>query len=188
MSVKSLIVVILGLVILAGSSRDAFGQEDLSQKIVASRDYNDMDVHDAIADLFKEVQVSFSINPDVKGKVTVHFERISFEVALRNILRQVNADYRADGAVFQIVLRSEDTNRRWPGLNRTTQLEGPTFRRIKIRYADPVFGSMLGRSQGYQDYNMSPESSTIILSGVGGSIFRFQPSSFGSGSQIRYGS
>jgi len=48
---------------------------------------------------------SFSIDPSVTGLVTVDLNRFPFEAALQNVLRQVDATYRVEFGVYEIIPR-----------------------------------------------------------------------------------
>lgn len=65
----------------------------------------DFDVRDALGLLCKKMNVSFSIAPQVEGKVTLTLNNADFELALQSILKLVDATYRVEGGVYQIVKR-----------------------------------------------------------------------------------
>lgn len=153
---------IVGICIVGGSPMAAFGQEDISQKMIPSLELEQADVREALRALFKNVTVSYSIAPEVQGSVTANMRNVSFQTALQNVLRQVDATYRVEGGVYEIIKRAESV-----GPNITT---GPTptnvstkvLRRIKIRSADPQFiAMMIGAKIGSQNYSVAPEISTI---------------------------
>jgi type II secretory pathway component GspD/PulD (secretin) len=73
----------------------------------------DSDVRLSLRRLMAAVAVSYSVAPEVQGTVTVELRNIDLETALQYILKQVDATYRVEGGVYQIVpLRQEES----PGL------------------------------------------------------------------------
>lgn len=163
-SIKLTIVAVVGSVLLAGFPCRASAQsEDVSQKNVASLELEQADVREAIRALFKNVAVSYSVGPDVQGTVTVSLRNITFETALQNILRQVDATYRVEGGLYEIVRRSE-TPAPTSSLSETApSVKTSIVRRIRIRSADPAFiAAMLGAKAGSQNYDIAPEMSTIV--------------------------
>jgi type II secretory pathway component GspD/PulD (secretin) len=62
-----------------------------------------VDVRDALRDLCKSVNVSYSIAPNVQGTVTAEFKNITFEAGLQNILAQVGATFRLNAGVYEII-------------------------------------------------------------------------------------
>ena len=54
----------------------------------------------------KGPSTSYSIAPDVSGRVVVPNESSFLETDLRNILRQVDATYRVEGGVYQVITRA----------------------------------------------------------------------------------
>jgi hypothetical protein len=61
------------------------------------------DVRDALREIFKTGKVSYTIAPNVQGTVTVSLKNVSFETALGNVARQVDATYRVEGGVYNVV-------------------------------------------------------------------------------------
>lgn len=95
---------LLGLA-LVGSSAVSRAQIDPSQTKVPSIEYDRADVRDALRPLFKLIGASYVIAPDVVGAVTVRMKDVSFETALRHILRQVDATYRVENGIYHVVKR-----------------------------------------------------------------------------------
>ena len=98
-SFAALLVVLLCL----GASSRAVGQRDVSQSSVGKFEMNQADVRVVLHDLFKLVGVSYSIAPEVQGTVTLSLRNVTFQTALENVLRQVDATYRVEGGVFSII-------------------------------------------------------------------------------------
>jgi type II secretory pathway component GspD/PulD (secretin) len=152
----------------------AANAQDLNQKQVSSLELNQADVREALRSLFKDVSASYTIDPEIQGQVTVSLKRVTLEVALQNMLRQVDATYRIEAGVYMIVKRRLvepplDGN---GGVPITMSIEGPVIRRIKLRSADPyMIAALIGAKKGSQNYNLAPETSTILnlrSSGSGG--------------------
>lgn len=64
------------------------------------------DVREVLARLFKNVVVSVTVSPYVTGRVKIseaELKDITFEAAIHRILKQVNATYRVEGGVYEIV-------------------------------------------------------------------------------------
>ncbi len=57
----------------------ARAQEDISQKIIPSLELEQADVREALRALFKNVNVSYSIAPEVQGTVTVSLKNVTFD-------------------------------------------------------------------------------------------------------------
>lgn len=66
---------------------------------------NDADVRDVLRKLFRDVNVQYSVAPDIQGTVTVEFQRIPLDVALRNILDQVGGTFRIEEGIYVILRR-----------------------------------------------------------------------------------
>lgn len=141
----------------------ASAQEDIGSRIIPSLELESADVREALKALFRSVNVSYSISPDVQGLVTVSLRDVPFDTALRNILGQVDATWRVEGGVYQIIRREI----RDPVTTNQPETQAPTpelpVRRIKIRSVDPQFIILM--LQGTQSTQISPEMSTIFKSG-----------------------
>jgi len=156
-------------------------QEDPSNVMIESLELDQADVREALKILFKNVSnVSYSIAPEVQGLVTVSLKKVRFETALQNILKQVDATYRVEGGVYQIIKREEIAPP-------TTGAEAPTttaarnpVRRLKIRSADPLYIMLM--LSGTQSTSIQPEMSTVFnTGGRGGGGFGGGGGGFGGG-------
>lgn len=83
-------------------------QESVLHQIIPSLEVKQGDVRDVIRKLFKTGNVSYTIAPEVQGGVSVSLKNVTFEAALHNVLKQVDATYRVEGGVFSIVRRIGD--------------------------------------------------------------------------------
>jgi type II secretory pathway component GspD/PulD (secretin) len=170
-NVKLVLGLAIGMTILGGAPSVAMAQEDLNQKQISSLELNQADVREALRSLFKDVNGNYSVAPDVQGQVTVSLKKVTLEVALQNILRQVDATYRIEAGVYVVVRKqvtiAPPTSEPQGGDPRPSMT---ITRRIKIRSADPyLIAMMLGAKKGSQNYSMAPETSTIAANrGAGG--------------------
>ena len=78
-----------GMFMLVAMPSLASAQEDVSQKTIPSLELEQADVREALRALFKNVNVSYSIAPEVQGTVTVSLKSVTFETALQHVLRQL---------------------------------------------------------------------------------------------------
>ena len=150
--------------LLAAVPTIASAQEDISQKNIPSMELDQADVREALRALFKNVNVSYSIAPEVQGSVTVSLKNVTFEAALQNVLRQVDATYRVEGGVYEIIKREDTSVPLLTTSDSPKNVSTLITRRIKILHADPEFiAAMIGRKGGNQNYLISPEMSAVSL-------------------------
>jgi len=95
---------------LEPSARDLIQNQNVQQVT-----FEQTDVHVALRQLFNQMHVPFSIATDVQGSVTLELRNVTFDIALQNVLRQVDAVSRVEAGVFVVVLRQVVSN--YPGLN-----------------------------------------------------------------------
>lgn len=130
-----------------------------------SLELKSVDISDALRILFAstEPRLSFSLDPRVKGPVTVSLNNVSFGAALRAILDQARATYRKEGNLYYIVPMEA------PGLGPTEQLfavpQAPMRLKVmELRFSDAAeiaylfggtssgatgaFGSFMGGARG----------------------------------------
>ena len=77
-------------------------RQDVSQTVVSKLEFDQIEVRDALRELFMNVKVSYSIEPDVHGPVTLSTRNASFDSNLKMILQQVGATYRIESGVYVI--------------------------------------------------------------------------------------
>lgn len=75
----------------------------LGENTSVSLDVSAADVNSALRVMLLGKPISYTISPEVQGTVTARFQSIRLEDALMKLLKQVNATYRVDGGVYQIV-------------------------------------------------------------------------------------
>ena len=107
--VQSLLLVALSGALFSGVSSPAHGQvaQDPSQVKVGTVEFEKTDVREALRTLFKLVGISYTIAPEVQGEITMALKNVTFEVALQNTLRQVDATYRVEAGVYSIFRKSD---------------------------------------------------------------------------------
>ncbi len=166
----------LGALMLAGVPTMAFAQDDITQRNIPSLEYQQADVREALRALFRSVGASYTIAPDVQGLITVSLKNVPFEQALQQVIRQVEATYRIESGVYQIVKREEPVlnNQNPTDTGLPTNTNRNVRRRIKIRYADPQFiAILLGTDKGSQNFSLTPELSTVQNTPQGGGMGGF---------------
>jgi type II secretory pathway component GspD/PulD (secretin) len=160
--------------------------QDVNNQNIPSLNYQQADVREALQALFKNVNVSYSIAPEVQGQVTVSLKNVTFAVALQNILRQVDATYRIESGVYQIVKREDGPKPEGPEpLPPTGGGTNRVLRRIKISHIDPMLlGILLGSKNGATNWTLPPELSSIVKSGQNGGGGGLGSGGFGGGSGL----
>ena len=83
----------------------ASAQIDVTVQIVPAVEAKGADVRETVRQLFQWAGMSYTINADVQGTLDLRLRNVPWEVALQTVLRQVDATYRVEGGVFQIVRR-----------------------------------------------------------------------------------
>ncbi len=168
----------LAVAFVAGAPIKAHAQ-DVGQQIIPTLELDSADVREALRALFKNVGVSYSIAPEVQGTVTCSLRNVTFDAALQNILKQVNATYRIEAGIYQIVPKVDqvinDKGDENPGVNLTSTV----VRRIKIRSADPEF--IIQMLSGSQSTGTTPEMSTLNNTPSGGGFGGGGNGGFGGG-------
>lgn len=170
--VNKLTVGIAGMALAAAlavvpNSLIAQDQGDVRNKNIASVQFEQADIRDALKVLFREVGSNYSVDPEVQGTVTANLTNVPFETALRNLLQQVRATYRLEGGIFVIIPRPENNN---PVTNPTIPTAPTTqtnpIRKIYLRSADPaLIAKILGGSSDVGDW---PENTSLPQQGGGG--------------------
>ncbi len=164
---KTIITILLAVGMWGGVIATSQAQNDPSQKIISSLELQEADVREALKALFRQVDVSYSLAPDVQGFITVSLRNVTFETALQNILKQVDATYRVEGGVYQIIKRPppEIVDNNQPSGNQPNAKL--PIRRLKIRSADPYL--IIQLLNGSQNQRLYPETSSIMNTpGLGG--------------------
>jgi type II secretory pathway component GspD/PulD (secretin) len=70
-----------------------------------SRRFVDVPLSKVLTALFKEAGVSYSLDPSLERNVTIDLTGVTFEIALTRLLAPINATYRIEGGVYQVLPR-----------------------------------------------------------------------------------
>lgn len=160
---------VLGLTMLTALPAISAAQTDPGDQMISSLDLDSVDVREALRALFKNVGVSYSIAPEVQGTVTVNLKNVRFDTALQNILKQVDATYRVEGGVYQIIKREEPAPNPGTTQEPTNTANNKVRRKVYVRKADPMFiAQLIGQDKGNTQFTLSPEMSTVIKTPSGG--------------------
>ena len=176
MKIRNMMIVVALAMTTACMTPLAMAQGDILDHKISSAEYQNSDLREVLKTLFKEVNASYSIPPDIQGQITLSMKDAKFELVLQNVLNQVGATYRYEGGVFVILKRE-------PPEKPTDIVGGPDakpagkiIRKIFIRSADPQLIAMLigGSNAGQQNWNSSSEITSLSRmqsSGGGGGGF-----------------
>jgi len=171
LNTKLALAAVFGATLFCALPSSALAQDDPSQKNIPSLEYEQADVREALRALFKNVGVSYTIAPEVQGTITVSLKNVTFETALQNITRQVDATYRIEGGIYQIVRREVDATGTQTGEVPTVATgDGKQWIRLRlIKHADPqLIFLLIGQQGGSQDFSLYPERTTISNTPSGG--------------------
>lgn len=169
-TMKHVLIAMVGLSIVAAAPV-AMAQDDPRDKIIASVEFQDGDIRDVLRFIFTKVGVSYTVANDVQGSVTISLKDKPFETILQAVLKQVDATYRVEGNIYNIIKKEavviNPENNSGSGTLPTTN-QTRLFP-IRIDHADPmvVYQLLTGRF-GFDSY---PEMSTAIGVGSGGGGF-----------------
>ena len=171
LNTKLAMAAVFGAALFGAFPAQALAQDDPSQQIIASLEYEQADVREALRALFKNVGVSYTIAPEVQGTITVSLKNVTFETALQNITRQVDATYRIEGGIYQIVRREIEQGGVNTGDVPTVATgDGKQWIRLRlIKHADPqLIFLLIGQQGGSQDFSLYPERTTVSNTPSGG--------------------
>jgi hypothetical protein len=143
----------------------AMAQDDPQNTVINTLDLEQADVRDALRALFNNVKVGYVVANDVQGVVTVNLKNVTFGVALQNILKQVDATFRLEGGIYQIVKREKVVVDNGTPDTPQTVPSNKIMVRIHIRHADPAFIFMM--LNGRVNTGISPEISSLTNGGFG---------------------
>ena len=171
MKIRNMMIVVALAMTTACMTPLAFAQGDILDHKISSAEYQNADLREVLKTLFKEVNASYSIPPDIQGSITLSMKDAKFELVLQNVLAQVNATYRYEGGVF-VILKREDPTLANPSQdpNAPPTKAGKIVRKIYIRSADPQLIAMLiGGTTGAGTQNWMASSEITSLSRMGSS-------------------
>ena len=105
--------------------------------LIATFDADSEDARDAIHRLMRLGRHPYSIAPGIQGPVILHVRDADFETALRTILDQVDATYRIEAGVYQVVSRGRMNGYRYWNMDAREALVS-IFNRLGVSYSiDP---------------------------------------------------
>jgi hypothetical protein len=161
------ILALLGLAVVFTTSNRAMAQQDPEAINVPSLDLQQADIRDALRTLFNSVHLSYQINADVQGTVTLKLDNKPFKTVLQSILGQVGATYRVDGGVYNIINKPTIVTPDAPeNIGEAPKIDNNILWPIKIKHMDPyVLFLMLS---GGLNFNLPPEISALRGSQGGG--------------------
>src|SRR5579862_1151883 len=157
-NIRLAVAAVLGLSMLTGLPVAAHAQTDPANQVIPSLDLDAIDVREALRALFKGIDVSYSIAPEVQGSVTVNLKNVRFDTALQNILKQCDATYRVEGGVYQIIKREEIAPPTTTGPETAPTATNKVRRKVFVRHADPMFiAALIAKDGGQTLFTLSPE-------------------------------
>ena len=166
-------------VLMAAQASPLLAQQggDPTQRRVTVK-YDQADVRFVLKQLFDSVGVSYTLDPNVQGTVTVSLTDVPFTVALDNILRPLNLTYRVENGVYFVTVRQPEEAPLTPNVDTTTPEEGVRLNlpeKVQLNYANPLMiAALLGGSIiNYAQYEFQ--------SGFGGGFGGFGGGGFGGG-------
>jgi hypothetical protein len=136
-------------VLMAAQASPLLAQQggDPTQRRVTVK-YDQADVRFVLKQLFDSVGVSYTLDPNVQGTVTVSLTDVPFTVALDNILRPLNLTYRVENGVYFVTVRQPEETPLAPNIDTTTPDEGVRLNlpeKVQLNYASPtLIAALLG--------------------------------------------
>ena len=122
------------------------GGQDPTQRRVTVK-YEQADVRFVLKQLFDSVGVSYTLDPNVQGTVTVSLTDVPFTVALDSILRPLNLTYRVENGVYYVTVRQPE-EAPLPQADTMAPEEGIRLNlpeKIQLNYASPtLIAALLG--------------------------------------------
>jgi hypothetical protein len=161
-----------GLTVLALAAVMAFApvsisaqQSDPRNQNIPSLDFEQADIRDALHLLFDQVGVSYTVDANVQGTVIAHLKDVTFETALRNLLNQVNATWRVEGGVYNIIVKPVQGEGPVQGPVDTPDVQHAIVR-IPVKYADPQLIVLM--LKGEASFDTEPEITNVPQTNGGG--------------------
>ncbi|MCX7992125.1 MAG: hypothetical protein N2651_00510, partial [Fimbriimonadales bacterium] len=153
------------------------GQQDPTQRRVTVK-YEQADVRFVLKQLFDSVGVSYTLDPNVQGTVTVSLTDVPFTVALDNVLRPLNLTYRVENGVYYVTVRQPEEAPLPPTTEGAAPEEGPRLNlpeKIQLSYASPtLIAALLGGTLiQYYQYEIGTSGGFGGFGGLGGGFGGF---------------
>jgi hypothetical protein len=178
---KTKLILLTAAILMAAHSAPLFaqggGQQDPTQRRVTVK-YDQADVRFVLKQLFDSVGVSYTLDPNVQGTVTVSLTDVPFTVALDNILRPLNLTYRVENGVYYVTVRQPEEAPLPPTTEGAPAEEGPRLNlpeKIELRVASPtMIAALLGGTLiQYAQYEMGSMGGFGGFGGLGGGFGGF---------------
>lgn len=168
-TVSAVLSVVLAAFIVAVPFTTHAQNQDPDNITIESIELDQADIRDALKILFKTTGLNYTVAQDVQGVVTVSLKNAPFKTALRNILGQVNATWREEGNIFNIIRKPEVTQ---PTTGTTgdfgSQANNEITQIIPLN-SDPAM--ILQLLLGTATFGTEPENSAVSRYGSGGGGF-----------------
>lgn len=173
---KTKLILLTAAILMATHTAPLFaqggGQQDPTQRRVTVK-YEQADVRFVLKQLFDSVGVSYTLDPNVQGTVTVSLTDVPFTVALDNILRPLNLTYRVENGVYYVTVRQPEEAPLPPTTEGTPTEEGPRLNlpeKIQLNVASPtMIAALLGGTLiQYAQYELGSAGGFGGLGGFGG--------------------
>jgi hypothetical protein len=144
-------------------------QDDPNNIIIESIELDQADIRDALKVLFRSTSLNYTVAPDVQGVVTVSLKNVQFKTALRGILSQVDATWREEGNIFNIIRKPDPTAATNTTPDFGTQNQAAEFFPPIILLNDPqmILDILLDQAT----FGSEPERSSVPAFGGGGGGF-----------------
>jgi hypothetical protein len=154
-------------------------QQDPNNMIIESIELDQADIRDALKVLFRSTSLNYTVAPDVQGVITVSLKNVPFKTALRGILTQVDATWREEGNIFNVIRKPDPTaaTGNTPELGNTSQ--AAEFFPPIVLLNDPqmILNILLDQA----DFSSEPETSSVPSISSNGGGFGGGSGGFGGG-------
>jgi hypothetical protein len=176
MTMKTKLILLTAAILMAAHAAPLFaqggGQQDPTQRRVTVK-YEQADVRFVLKQLFDSVGVSYTLDPNVQGTVTVSLTDVPFTVALDNILRPLNLTYRVENGVYYVTVRQPEEAPLPPTTEGAPTEEGPRLNlpeKIQLNTASPtLIAALLGGTLiQYAQYEIGSAGGIGGFGGFGG--------------------
>lgn len=126
--------------------------------IVEKFEANNEDVREVLRSLFKKMGVAgYTIDPTVQGNVTLSLSQISLNTALESLVRQVDATFRVEDGIYQVLRKKPSPSPVSTTLNKTgirwVSYEDPELRTLvqKAPVGDEVGEKLITIGSGSEE-------------------------------------
>jgi uncharacterized membrane protein YgcG len=140
--------------------------QDPDNIIIESIELDQADIRDALKVLFRSTSLNYTVAPDVQGAVTVSIKNVPFKTALRGILEQVNATWREEGNIFNIIRKPDPVAGTAPTTDFGSTTQATEFFPPIVLLNDPqlILNILLDQA----NFGDNPETSSFVQGNSGG--------------------